>query len=217
MCGRVFVRSSAEELIASFAWVRSHVANAGEFWPRYNGSPGQDYPLIVREPDEPGGMFVVARWGFIPRWSRNSKIKPINATAEKIAASGMFRSAYRSHRALMPIDGFFEWRATKPPKQPYAIAMKDGKPFCLAAIWEESKQGRTFAVVTCPANELVGQIHHRMPVIIAAADYDRWLSDAEPGPPDLLRPYPAELMTMWPISTRVNRPTSSDPEILDPI
>jgi len=122
----------------------------------------------------------------------------------------------------MPIDGFFEWRPTKPPQQPYAIAMKDGAPFCLAAIWDDwrdPKTGatmRTFAVVTCPANELVAEIHDRMPVIIAPDDYTRWLSDIEPDPHDLLRPYPATLMTLWPISTRVNRPANNDPDILDP-
>jgi putative SOS response-associated peptidase YedK len=121
----------------------------------------------------------------------------------------------------MPIDGFFEWRATKPPKQPYAIAMRDYAPFCVAAIWDEGPAlnggtRRTFAVITCPANELVGQIHNRMPVIIAAADYDRWLSGIEPDPRDLLRPYPSELMRMWRISTRVNRPANNDPSILDP-
>jgi hypothetical protein len=44
----------------------------------------------------------------------------------------------------------------------------------------------------------------------------RWLSD-EPDPRDLLRPFPAEPMRMWPISTRVNKPENDDPKILEPI
>lgn len=89
--------------------------------------------------------------------------------------------------------------------------MQDLAPFCVSAIWDEcpDPQGGTrgtFAIVTCPANELVGQINSRMPVIIAPDDYDRWLSDIEPDPRDLLRPYPSEVMRMWRISTRANRP-----------
>jgi putative SOS response-associated peptidase YedK len=76
---------------------------------------------------------------------------------------------------------------------------------------------RTFAIITTIANELVSAIHDRMPVILHPDDYDRWLSNAEPDPRDLLVPYPAEPMTMWPISTRVNSPANDDPEVLTPV
>jgi putative SOS response-associated peptidase YedK len=120
-------------------------------------------------------MFIAARWGFIPYWAKEPRPQ-INARCERIASSGMFRNAYRAHRALMPIDGFFEWRGVKEQRgrrQPYAVAMADGSPFTLAAIWESRRHPgtgediRTFAVVTCPANELIAEIHDRMPVIIA--------------------------------------------------
>jgi len=107
-------------------------------------------------------------------------------------------------------------------KQPYAIAMKDGRPFGLGGLWENWKEPtsgeriRTFTIITTDANEMVAEIHDRMPLIIAPGDYVRWLSD-EPDPHDLLRPYPAELMRMWPISTRVNKPENDDPSIVDPV
>ena len=69
------------------------------------------------------------------------------------------------------------------------------------------------------ANELVADIpdiHDRMPVILPPEAYDRWLSTIEPDPRDLLVPSPAELMMMWPISTRVNKPENDDPQILEP-
>ena len=108
----------------------------------------------------------------------------------------------------MPIDGFFEWRAIKGAraKQPYAIAMKDGSHFDLAGLWENWRNPstgeweRTFAIVTVPSNELVAQIHNRMPAILERTSYDRWLG-LEPDPHDLLITYPSEPMTMWPIST----------------
>lgn len=225
MCGRVFVKSSIPELLRSFATVdRGDVEPLDNTLPRFNGSPGQDYPIIVQEPDMPGASFMRATWGLIPRWVREArpKVKPINAKAETVATNGMFKHAYRSRRALMPIDGFYEWRATKGEKvkQPFAIAMKDGSPFTLAAIWEKWRnpqtglEDKTFAVVTSEANELVGEIHNRMPVIIAPEDRDRWLSE-EPDPRDLLRPFPSELMAIWPISRRVNSPANNDESILD--
>ena len=135
-----------------------------------------------------------------------------------------FRDAYRMRRCIVPVDGFFEWKAIKGQKvkQPYAIAMKGGAPFGIAGIWKNWKQPasgewiRTFAIVTTDANELVAQIHDRMPVILAPPDYTPWLSD-EPDPRELLRPYSAELMRMWPISTRVNKPENDDPSIVKPI
>jgi putative SOS response-associated peptidase YedK len=75
---------------------------------------------------------------------------------------------------------------------------------------------RTFAVITIDANEMVADIHDRMPAILAPDDYAQWLSD-EPDPRDLMRPYPAGMMRMWPISTRVNKPENDDPSIVDPI
>ena len=135
-----------------------------------------------------------------------------------------FRDAYRQRRCIVPVDGFFEWKAIKgqKAKQPYAIAMKDGSPFGLGGLWENWKDPstgesiRTFAIVTTDANELVAEIHDRMPLIIAPSDYERWLSD-DPDPGDLMRPFPAEPMRMWPISTRVNKPENDDPSIVEPI
>ena len=107
-------------------------------------------------------------------------------------------------------------------KQPFAIAMQDGSPFGIAGIWENWKDlasgewQRTFAIITVPPNELLAQIHDRMPAILERADYDRWLGD-ETDPHELLRPFPSDLMRMWPISTRVNKPENDEPSILDPI
>jgi putative SOS response-associated peptidase YedK len=100
--------------------------------------------------------------------------------------------------------------------------MKDGAPFGIAGIWENWKEPasgewlRTFAIITTDANELVADIHDRMPVILAPSDYARWLGE-ETNPRDLMRPFPAELMRMWPISTRVNKPENDDPSIIEPI
>jgi putative SOS response-associated peptidase YedK len=98
-------------------------------------------------------------------------------------------------RCIVPVDGFFEWKAIKRQKvkQPYAIAMKDDAPFGITGLWDNWKQPtsgewiRTFAVITTEANEMVADIHDRMPMILAPGDYARWLGE-EPDPRDLMRP-----------------------------
>jgi putative SOS response-associated peptidase YedK len=115
---------------------------------------------------------------------------------ETVRTLPSFREAYRKRRCILPVDGFFEWKAIKgqKAKQPYAIAMKDGSPFGIGGLWENwkdptSSEWRTFAII----NKLVAEIHDRMPLILAPTDYARWLSD-EPDP--LMRPFPAEPMRM---------------------
>jgi putative SOS response-associated peptidase YedK len=142
--------------------------------------------------------------------------------AESVSRLPMFRDAYAQRRCIVPVDGFFEWRAIKGAraKQPYAIAMKDGSSFGLAGLWENWRNPntgaweRTFAIITVPSNDLVAQIHNRMPAILEPRSYERWLG-LEPDPHDLLITYPSEPMRTWPISTRVNKPENDDPSLLD--
>jgi putative SOS response-associated peptidase YedK len=98
--------------------------------------------------------------------------------------------------------------------------MKDGSPFGLTGLWENWKNPRTgewertFAIITVASNDLVGQIHNRMPAIREPKSYERWLGP-DTDPHDLLITYPSEPMAMWPISTRVNSPDNDDPSLLD--
>jgi putative SOS response-associated peptidase YedK len=223
MCGRVFLKAGAAELIEKFSFASGGAREAlGNLAATYNGAPGQDFAIIVKESDMPGARFMWARWGLIPSWVKEAKpkVKPINAKAEGIATNGMFRGAYQSRRALMPVNGYFEWQGVKGTKQPYAIAMENDAPFALAAIWEKWRNPEsgedvtTFAIVTCPANELMSRIHDRMPVIIAAEDYIRWLGE-EVDPRDLLKPFPSAKMKMRPVSPRVNSYKNNDPSLLE--
>ena len=193
--------------------------------PCFNGAPRQEL-LVIRENHGTGKRSLdLLRWGLIPHWTKavNPRIRPINASSEHVANSPMFQSAYARRRCIVPVDAFFEWREIKGVrrKQPYAIAMKDGGPFGLAGIWENWQHPqtrewvRTFAIITTEANDLLAPIHDRMPVILAPADCDRWLSAHEPDPHDLLKPYPTAPMVVWPISTRVNSPENDDVSIME--
>jgi putative SOS response-associated peptidase YedK len=193
--------------------------------PRYNGAPSQDFWVIRRHPET--GLYHADRliWGLIPHWVKEADggRKPINAKCETASRLPSFRAAYAKRRCIVPVQNFFEWRKTEPPKQPYAIAMKDGSPFGLAALWENWRRPgtdeyvRTFCILTCPANGLIAGIHDRMPVILPPDAYERWMSPAEPDPRDLLVPFPAEKMRMWPISARVNSPANDSASILEPV
>ena len=227
MCGRITQSNRELPGLETVVLDERYDSRTGELLPpvRYNGAPSQDFWVIRRYPET--GLYHRGRliWGLIPSWCKdpNGGRKPINARAETLTTLPSFRAAYAKRRALLPIDNFFEWQKIKGPKQPYAIAMKSGEPFALAALWESWRHPesgeiiRTFCVITTDANELVAQIHNRMPVIIPREAYDRWLSPVDPDPRDLLAPYPAEPMTMWPISLRVNSPKNDDASILEPL
>jgi putative SOS response-associated peptidase YedK len=223
MCGRV-IQSSGPLRLAIVEGLEVSDSRMGNVRPRYNGAPSQEL-LLIRQNHKTGERSLdLIRWGLIPHWCQDPKggRKPINAKAETVARLPMFREAYAQRRCIVPVDGFFEWRAIKGAraKQPYAIAMKNGSPFGLAGIWENwhnlntGAWERTFAIITVPSNDLVGQIHNRMPAILAPSAYDRSLG-LGPDPHDLLISYPSEPMTMWPISTRVNLPAEDGPTLLE--
>jgi putative SOS response-associated peptidase YedK len=224
MCGRV-IQSSGPLKLAIVDGLNVRDSRLTNYAPRYNAAPSQDL-LVIRRNHRTGEVSLdPLRWGLIPYWCKDPKggRKPINAKAETVASLPMFREAYARRRCILPVDGFFEWKAIKGTKAklPFAIAMRDGSPFGIAGVWENWRDPagewqRTFAIITVPSNELVSQIHDRMPTILQSDQYDRWLCD-EPDPRDLLQSYPAGLMRMWPISTRVNKPENDDPSVLDPV
>ena len=224
MCGRV-IQSSGPLNFAIVDGMNVRDSRVHNYPPRWNAAPSQDL-LVIRRNHRTGEVSLdPLRWGLIPNWCNHPQggRKPINAKCETVHTLPTFRDAFRCRRCIIPVDGFFEWLAIKgqKAKQPYAIAMKDGRPFGLGGIWENWKDPtsgewtRTFAIITTDANSLVANIHDRMPLILAPSDYGEWLSD-HPDPRELMRPFPASPMRMWPVSTRVNKPENDDPDIVEP-
>jgi putative SOS response-associated peptidase YedK len=220
MCGRV-IQSSGPLKLAIVDGLNVRDSRLSNYPRRWNGAPSQEF-LVIRQNHHTGERSLdLLRWGLIPYWCKDPKggRKPINAKAETVARLPTFREAYLKRRCILPVDGFYEWQATKGGKQPYAIAMKDGSSFGIAAIWENWKEPasgewiRTFAVLTTAANQLVAHIHDRMPAILKPDHYERWLGE-EPDPHELLAPFPAAPMAMWPISKRVNSPQNDDEDLL---
>ncbi len=167
------------------------------------------------------------RWGLIPSWAKDPAIanQLINAQAETAATKPAFRAAFRKRRCLIPADDFYEWRKENRHKQPFHIRMRVGSPFAFAGLWEhwEGTQGRAIdscTILTTTPNDLLRPLHHRMAVILHPGDYDLWLDlsvQEVERLQSLLRAYPAEEMTAYPVSTRVNNPGNDIPECIEPI
>jgi len=219
MCGRFFQYRSPQEYAEALGLAVPE-GNLPNVPARYNGAPGQDFLVVRRHPDTGGAVLGSLRWGLVPSWAKDEKIawRLINARAETVATTNAFRAAYRQRRCLVPADGFFEWKRLGPKeKQPYAVGMEDLEPFTMAGLWENWKAPdgewlRTFAIVTTENNELLADLHDRMPVIVAPADRERWLAGDDPA--DLLRSPPSEGMAKWPVSTEVNSPRHNHPGLL---
>jgi putative SOS response-associated peptidase YedK len=222
MCGRYRRTTQEEELARRYNIPIPMQTDLPISW---NIAPSQNV-LVVRFNSETGRRSLDAlRWGLIPSWAKDEKIayKTINARMETVDTAPSFRAAFIKRRCLIPADGFYEWRKIGGPKAPFSIAMKDDRPFAFAGLWEGWKAPgsddwlRTCTIITTEPNELLAQIHNRMPVILPEEHHAAWLGEISvPDLKPLLRPFPASEMKMLEISPRVNRPENNDPEIIRP-
>jgi putative SOS response-associated peptidase YedK len=223
MCGR-YRRTTREEELAR-RW-NIPIPVQRDLPISWNVAPSEEVLAIRLKRDSKEQSFDWLRWGLVPYWSKDKRIaySTINARAETIDKTPAFRLAFQKRRCLIPADGFYEWRKTRPPKVPFHIALKDESPFCFAGVWDAWKDPasgewlRSCSIITTEANELIARIHDRMPVILREADFPIWLGETgEAELKALLRPYPADEMQMWEISSRVNTPANDDPAIIEPV
>jgi putative SOS response-associated peptidase YedK len=222
MCGRFTLTVDPAELKEAFG----NFIFPAQFAPRFNIAPTQPVLAIPNDAKNKADFFS---WGLIPSWSKDPTIanKLINARGETIAEKPSFRGSFKYKRCLIPADGFYEWKAQRGEKTkiPYFIHMKDLLPFALAGLWDEwhSPDGgtlRTCTIITTEPNELMSTLHNRMPVILDAKDYDQWLDPAPQTPENLLpliKPFPADGMSAYPVSTLVNKPGNDRPECVVPL
>jgi putative SOS response-associated peptidase YedK len=220
MCARIRQTTPPDEIAAAFD-TENPLTNAP---PRWNLAPKQDALAVLRAAD--GARHLTAlRWGLVPSWAKDDSIgmKCINARGETLATAPAFREAFRQRRCLIPVDGYYEWKADGKLKRPYEFALASGAPVVLAGLWDSWRppQGgellRTFTIVTTTVNELAADIHDRMPVILPPAAQRRWLGE-EPASADglaaLMQPYPPEQMLRRPVSMKLNNWRNEGPEVL---
>lgn len=222
MCGRFRLGKGREALKKFFG-----AYNDVEWEPRYNLAPTQDIPVVRQDAREPKRALSLMRWGLIPNWSKDASAaaRMINARSESVADLPAFRDALRSRRCLVPADGFYEWRKAGKTREPYCFALPDNDIFVFAGLWDRwrSPEGRvieTCSILTTSANDLVRDVHDRMPVILPPDAYDLWLDPGfqkRDGILELLKPIPASSMKKFPVSSRVNDVNNDDAECAAPV
>jgi putative SOS response-associated peptidase YedK len=223
MCGR-YASFLPPELIARLFGTKNPLPNLKPTW---NMAPTMDAPVVRRHPETGERHLDALTWGFVPAFTKTLKEarRPVNARAETVTTSGMFRNAFAKRRCIVPAAAFYEWQAGPAGKTPYAIARTDGEPLAFAGIWEgwRAPDGnilRTFAIVTTTANVEMAVLHERMPVILEALDWPAWLSEATddplPDPAALLRPSAEGILRLWQVDKRVGNVRNDGPELLAP-
>lgn len=220
MCGR-FAAQLPPEFIRRLFRTHGELPNVAANW---NVAPTDPAMVIRLNPDTRERSLDVLRWGLVPYFTKDLKKaqRPINARAESLASSAMFKAALARRRCIVPADAFYEWKTVQDGKQPYAIARADGTPLALAGLWEGWRDPsgeilRSFTIVTTKANAEMGRLHDRMPVILEEEDWRAWLGEVPRDPTELLRPAADGILRLWPVSRAVNSVRNNGPELLAPM
>jgi putative SOS response-associated peptidase YedK len=244
MCGRYASSRRPEDLIEEFEIVENRAAAALEA--DFNVAPTKPVYVVVERPptqdrsQPPERQLRVMTWGLIPSWSKGPQPgnKMINARMETVAEKPAYRKAFASRRCILPADGYFEWYAAKelaasgkPRKQPFFIRPRDQGTLAMAGLYEiwrdpelaEDDPARfrwTCTVITTQAEDSLGHIHDRMPLMVDRARWGTWLN---PRPADagalleLLTPAAPGLLESFPVSTLVSNVRNNGPELIEPL
>ena len=222
MCGRFALSIKTKDVETLVPGLRVQE----DLGPRFNFAPTQDVPVLLNDGENELSM---ARWGLIPFWSKDMKIgaRLINARSETIDEKPAFRNAFKKRRCLIFADGFYEWKKNPSTnkKSPYFFKMKSGEPFTFAGLWESWKNPAggniiSTTIITTEPNEIMSPVHNRMPVILLPQDRELWVNADNAEAPLLkncLRPYPADEMTAYEVTLRVNNPRNDDESCIAPL
>lgn len=250
MCGRYASSRKPEDLVEEFDirtpevprlepdW---NVAPTKEVYAVLERPPAEEQGLQEQGAEAaPERQLRELRWGLVPFWAKDPKIgnRMINARMETVAEKPAYRRAFERRRAILPADGFYEWYPTQqmtrkgtPRKQPYFIRPADGGVLAMAGlyeIWRDPTKGEddpdrflwTCTVITTTAEDAVGRIHDRMPLMLSPEKYDAWLDPRITDPEqllDLLEPALPGRLEAYPVSTLVSNVGNNGPELVEPI
>jgi putative SOS response-associated peptidase YedK len=222
MCNRYKQTHSREDLAERFqAW------DEIEERARYNIAPTQQVVTVKQKRGKQSRTLSAMRWGLIPSDSLDMSVgnRLLNARSENVTKTAAFKDAIRTRRCLIPADGFYEWRRMGKVKQPYCFEVGDGELFAFAGLYDqwEGPDGQTIescTILTTTPNDLVAEIHDRMPVIVPPDKYELWLNpeveDFE-AIREILKPYDPKLMHRYAVNTRLNDPKNEDADSAAPI
>ncbi|SDE28007.1 SOS response-associated peptidase [Nocardioides lianchengensis] len=242
MCGRYASTRRPEDLVEEFEIAEEMIEAPLE--PDYNVAPTKEvYAVLERPPSKDSSESLrqlrVLTWGLVPSWAKDPSIgsRMINARMETVAEKPAYRKAFAKRRCLLPADGYFEWYPTsqvakngKPVKQPFFIRPKDGGTLAMAGLYElwrdptradddPARWRWTCTVITTDAEDDLGHIHDRMPLMVERERWADWLDPAAPqdGLLDLLVPAAPGALEAYAVPTLVNNVRNNGAELVAPI
>ncbi|WP_146843277.1 SOS response-associated peptidase [Cellulomonas composti] len=238
MCGRYASFREDQALADEFA-IATVADDVRLLPPSWNVAPTDGVRMVVERADRETGEITrqlrVARWGLVPSWAKDPSIgsRMINARVESLADKPAFSRPFAQRRALVPADGYYEWRKPTPDdevqrKQPYYLHPDDGALVAFAGLYEfwrdptkaDDDPDRwlvSTTIVTRPAAPELAFIHDRQPLMLPRELWDAWLDPAvdAAGARELLDAT-GPLLTPTPVSTLVNAVRNNGPHLLDP-
>ena len=223
MCGRFTLFADAIQIADRF-----YVVNLDQSLvrPRYNIAPSQNIAAIVRDGERQQNRLGMLRWGLIPVWAKDMSIgyKMINARSETVHEKPSYKRLLKKRRCLIPASGFFEWKKVGNRKQPFHIRLKNEELFAFAGLWDqweyEGEIINSCTIITTKPNDLMKEIHNRMPVILTKENEKIWL-DKEIDEPNelqnLLQPFESKQMEAYEVTTEVGSPKNEGSELVEPL
>jgi len=215
MCGRFANISKKKKLLAEFD-VAEVIKDIQE---RFNIAPGEEIAAVIRQNDH--NVLTTGEWGLELPFTPYRQV--VNTRTESLMDKKFFHNLYKSHRCLIPADGFYEWQKRGSQKIPYLIRLQSEKLFAMAGIWTHytdtnQQENICISIITTEANELIKPLHDRMPLIIAKENYLHWLDVRDRAEPnELLKSFDPDLMKMYEVSPLVNKTGLQSPGMFKPV
>lgn len=187
--------------------------------PNYNIAPTHKVP-VCRTVDGKRTLEPL-HWGLLPFWAKDAKRagSMINARSETLEEKRSFSPLLKSHRCVVPVSGFYEWKREGKTKQAYAIRRNDNPLMLLAGLWTQNSQLNTtsYTILTTSPNAVMAEIHDRMPVILSPDDVEMWLDGEWDDAKVLAKPSEAKILETWMVNNEVGKVANNFPELLDPV
>ncbi len=227
MCGRFVQSLTAVEYLER---LRIELPVMGGFNPesigRYNVAPRTRVLLIHQ--NEEGLRLDQVPWGYAPSWATGPRPPAINARVEKVATGSFWREAWKGGRALVPADGWYEWKpdpASPRHKQPYYFRLRSGAPLFFPAIGHlpqhgrEIQEGDGFATITMPSYGGMADIHDRRPLVLGPDEARAWVDPSlhpEEAEEILHHGQPVEAFEWFPVGHEVGNVKNEGPSLISP-
>ena len=138
----------------------------------FNITPQTKVPIFIEN------ELTMATWGFFPDWIKNQKnSKPLfNTRWETVQEKRTFKAAFKKHRCLVPISGWYEWKNVNDEKQPYFFYKQNELLKAAGLYWLRSSGDIEFSIITKEAEDNLLTIHNRTPLILNNDSQKLWTS-----------------------------------------